>query len=128
MASASYYKDLMHSYSKSKKSYLDRKDAYDAALEKIKKLNSNLSDASENLKLCEKNFLGGGYVDQGAPLYGVSLKKYYTQVENLVIDLKRIMDNTEVKIKDYSEKITYYRNLYDDATKNYERAKKEEMK
>lgn len=128
MASASYYKDLMNSYSKSRKSYEDRKSVYDAALEKIKKLNNNLSDVSENLKLSEEYFHSGGYVDGGVTLDRGALKSNYTKIDNYSSELKEIINNTEIKIKEYNDKITYYKNLYIDAKKNYERVKREEMK
>ena len=128
MYDSSYYYKLMCSHAKSKRSYEDRKNVYDAVLEKIRNLNNALPDIVDKLKLSVKNFRDGGYVDNGVTLDRGLLTDYYTKIEDYSNELKNIISNTEARIKEYSDKIIYYKNLYNDAKSNYERAKREEMK
>lgn len=128
MYDSSYYYKLMCSYAKSKRNYEDKKGTYNSCLEKIKNLNNCLPTIVDNLKSSSKNFLNGGYIDNNVPLDKGLLVNYYTKIEDYSTELNKIINNTELKIKEFSEKITYYKNLYNDAKTNYERAKREEMK
>lgn len=128
MHDSSYYYKIMCSYAKSKRSYEDKKETYNNSLEKIRNLNNGLPDIVDKLKLSVKNFHDGGYVDNGVTLDRGLLTDYYTKIEDYSNELKNIISNTEVRIKEYSDKIIYYKNLYNDAKSNYERAKREEMK
>lgn len=126
MASSSYYYSQMQSYARSRRDYEDKKSEYESYLQKLKKLNSSLPSIKDDLVSSEKNFLNGGYVDNGISLDRGTLKASYTKLENDMSNLNNVISKVEMKIDEFKQKITEYRNLYNEAQRNYREAKKRE--